>query len=849
MAEIGPDGAVWVIDWYNYIVQHNPTPRGFKTGKGAAYESDLRDKKHGRIYRVVATDGDSDNIHPFESLAKASNEQLVAALTHPSFPWRLQAQRLLIERNADDALQPLLALLAEDSVDEIGLNVGAIHALHTLSGLGLVNLDASATASGRVTSALASALAHPSAAVRRNAIAVLPHDKAGMALLMEHRDVFRDSDQQVRLQAILTLSDMPASSEAGALVAELAANENDRVLVDALTSAAAKHAISYLQEVATLKDQPSIGVLRITQQIAEHVARENPDADGLQRIIANLATAHSSLSTPILDGLTRGLPSDYKLESTESLDAAFVSTFEKGDSTLKGKLLRLASRTGTKALDRYAEEIVESLVAIIEDADASADKRGSAARDLVGFRSTDDEVVEIVVEQLTPQTPPEVAARLLQSLRLSEAEEGGDVVIEFMPSMTPSTKSSAIGVILSKPAWATSLLDAVEATEFDLNDLSLEQKQALRSFPDRQLRARAEELLAKGGGLPDADREKVLQSLLHVTEKTGDVDSGRAVFKKVCAACHQYGDMGNKIGPNLTGMAVHPKAELLTHIIDPSRNVEGNYRLYNVLTADGKVVNGMLAGETRTTITIIDSEAKEISVAREDIDELIASRKSVMPEGFEKQISEKELTDLLEFLTDTGPYVPLPLDEVATAISTKGLFHNGDNGPDRMVFSDWEPKVFNGIPFVLTDPKGKSQPNIVLLYGPNGSLPPRMPKSVSLPCQTAASAIHLLSGVGGWSHPYDSSKTVSMIVRLTYKDGSTEDHKLINAVHFADYIRRVDVPGSKFAYMLGNQQIRYLSVKPKRSDELRTIELVKGEDNSAPIVMAVTVERLSDKAE
>ena len=52
MSEVGPDGQVWVIDWYNYIVQHNPTPKGFDTGKGQAYQTDLRDKKHGRIYRV-----------------------------------------------------------------------------------------------------------------------------------------------------------------------------------------------------------------------------------------------------------------------------------------------------------------------------------------------------------------------------------------------------------------------------------------------------------------------------------------------------------------------------------------------------------------------------------------------------------------------------------------------------------------------------------------------------------------------------------------------------------------------------------------------------------------------------
>jgi uncharacterized protein len=53
MAEVGPDGNVWILDWYNYIVQHNPTPAGFQTGKGNAYETRLRDKRHGRIYRVV----------------------------------------------------------------------------------------------------------------------------------------------------------------------------------------------------------------------------------------------------------------------------------------------------------------------------------------------------------------------------------------------------------------------------------------------------------------------------------------------------------------------------------------------------------------------------------------------------------------------------------------------------------------------------------------------------------------------------------------------------------------------------------------------------------------------------
>ncbi len=81
-----------------------------------------------------------------------------------------------------------------------------------------------------------------------------------------------------------------------------------------------------------------------------------------------------------------------------------------------------------------------------------------------------------------------------------------------------------------------------------------------------------------------------------------------------------------------------------------------------------------------------------------------------------------------------------------------------------------------------------------------------------------------------------------MIVRLRYAGGETEDHPLKNGVHFADYIRRVDVPESKFAFSLRGQQLRYLAVFPKKSDAIETIDLVKGADETAPMVMAVTVE-------
>jgi hypothetical protein len=287
---------------------------------------------------------------------------------------------------------------------------------------------------------------------------------------------------------------------------------------------------------------------------------------------------------------------------------------------------------------------------------------------------------------------------------------------------------------------------------------------------------------------------------------------------------------------------VHPKEELLIHVIDPSRSVEGNFRVYSVVTTDGRVMNGLLASESKTAIELFDAEGKKHAIQRDDVEELVASNKSLMPDGFEKQVSQEELVNLLEFLTQRGKYLPLDLRKVATIVSTRGMFFDEANDVERLIFSDWSPKVVDDVPFQLVDPQGDRIPNCILLYSTSGRLPQSMPKSVKLPCNSPARAIHILGGIGGWAFPYGEKGTVSMIVRLNYADGKIEDHPLKNGEEVADYIRRVDVPGSKFAYPLRGQQIRYLVVRPERTEPIRDIELVKGPDATAPVVMAVTVE-------
>ena len=149
------------------------------------------------------------------------------------------------------------------------------------------------------------------------------------------------------------------------------------------------------------------------------------------------------------------------------------------------------------------------------------------------------------------------------------------------------------------------------------------------------------------------------------------------------------------------------------------------------------------------------------------------------------------------------------------------------------------------MPFQVIDPRDGAVPNVIELYGPGGAVSKGMPKSATAPCNAPAKAIHLLSGVGGWCYPYSKKGSTSMIVRTPLQ--LTERRRtirLLNGVHMADYIRVVDVPESQLAFRLRGQQIRYLSIKPERTDKIDTIEFVKGDDDTAPVVMAVTVESL-----
>lgn len=840
MAEVGPDGNVWVIDWYNYIVQHNPTPQGFQTGKGAAYETDLRDKKHGRIYRVIY---DAPQPVDIASLENDSSWQLVTVLSHPNMFWRLQAQRLLVEQKRVETKLALIAEVADRNVDSLGLNVGAIHAISTLAGLELLDGEHHDS-----TKAVIDALRHPSPGVRRVAVSNLPRQVDSTRALLSGK-LLDDPDAQVRLAAFLALADLPAAPEAGeALVAAMLRpeNANDRWIPEAATCAAANQGESFLLAVVK-RPEPSTKLNETAAIVAEHVARGG-HAAALPPVLEALKTANSKTAAAMLAGFANGWPADAKLAQPEELQTAIralLSTMKLDERVL---LIRFAGRLRIPGIEEELDRAKKELIAQLDDTAREETDRLAAAQALVNLAPADAGLVEAIVDRVTPRTSPTLAAGLLQALSHSDAKELGLLVVERFGRFTPANRAEAITLLLSRPQSTRALLDGLREQTLQVGELSLEQKQMLSQHPDRQLRELARELLSASGTLPNTDRQQVLKEFLAVAHETGDAAAGKLVFKKHCSKCHVHSGEGERIGPELTGMAVHPKEELLGHILDPNRSVEGNYQTYTVVTADGRIVNGLLASESKTSIEILDAEAKRTTLLREDVEELVRSTKSLMPEGLEKQATREELRDLLEFLTQRGRFLPLDLSKAATISSALGMFNDKQNGVERLILEDWSPRTVQGVPFSLIDPRGGQTPNVILLQGSLGAVCRTMPRRAELPCRGPVGAIHLLSGVSGWGYPATGERTVSLVVRLHYADGQTEDHELTNGEHFADYIRRVDVPGSQLAFMLRGQQMRYLAVRPRRTAPLDRLEFVKGPDPTAPVIMAVTLEAPAEES-
>jgi uncharacterized protein len=327
-AKVGPDGALWVLDWYNLVIQHNPTPDEFETGEGNAYITELRDQDHARIYRIVHID--SDHRQPL-NLKDASAEELVSALSSDNLFWRKTAQRLLVEREETEVVPQLLELVYDQRTDRLGMNPAVLHSLWTLNGLGVINEN-----NPEVIDAVIQAMHHPALSVRRAALMILPRNEEMLNQILE-AGILPDpsvpgemsytmpvhtmmaADPQIRLAALLAVAEMPPSERAGRAVAELVAleeNANDRWIRDAATAAAAQNEhsfLNYLLDKQLPEDADSTyraNVGWVAERIAGHMALGDDPEHSLFALLVKLEGADPAIGSAFVEGLTENWPDD-----------------------------------------------------------------------------------------------------------------------------------------------------------------------------------------------------------------------------------------------------------------------------------------------------------------------------------------------------------------------------------------------------------------------------------------------------------------------------------------------------------------------------------------------------------
>ncbi len=334
-AKTGPDGAVWVLDWYNFIVQHNPTPteeRGgynAENGLGNAYINPLRDISRGRIWRVVPA---SENEYKKVSLDTVDPAGLLKALSNDNLLWRLHAQRLLVEGGKTDVLNGLYTLINDSSTDNLGLNPGALHALWTLDGLGVIEVDTQAFAVVR------GALFHPASSVRRAAVQILPKSGYGDKAILES-GVLHDRDPGVQLQAILNVAEREPSEDIGKVLYGLSQERNvimDKWLSQAVYTAATKHISGFI--TAFQKEHPSYSVPATTIAMPEG---QELQAEGLAETfvktyigkvgqtvaaVGDMATAGTSITIRTIQNEMKYDITEFVVEAGQIVELVFENT-------------------------------------------------------------------------------------------------------------------------------------------------------------------------------------------------------------------------------------------------------------------------------------------------------------------------------------------------------------------------------------------------------------------------------------------------------------------------------------------------------------------------------------------
>ena len=624
---IGPDGALYVVDYYREIIEHPEWLSDEVINSGKLYNG----RHMGRIFRISSEEAKPAAWTRGLSLADATDDELVETLSDANLWWRRTAQRLLVDRKSLTVVPALEAMLKKK-----GTPVGRLHALWTLEGLGQLRAEH-----------IKNALLDEEAGVRVNAIKLaelhLEEVPELGSTLMQLKD---DGDAKVRFQLLCTLGFIDTPEAATARNELLFRDIDDEFVQVAALSAPSSQTEDLLQSVLARyeRDEPAFGSLVTT--LSAMLSAHDQSRDGyalLKSAVAIVPDDSITWQVPVLKGFVRGVGNRKSGLSDAEYNLLLKAFFDHQSFAVRQTSLQVlqSSKARTPAQVDHAMAKARKIAT-----DSSRHERERALA--ISFLSlTNPKADAALLKSLVLESnslPVQLAA--VRTLNAIPDEGITTFTMENWEKMDPAVQDAALNAFMQKESRMRILLEALESGKIDPTSVGWQRSIRLMTQRNIGLRNRARTFFST-----DDRRKKIIDEYQPALELKGDVAKGRDVYQRSCAICHQVkGEGGIHFGPDLGTIQAWPASGIMANILDPNQSVSHGFDLWNVVLKNGESLQGIITSESPSAITIRNANGQVNTVTREEIASQKALNMSAMPVGLEKDISHQDMADLLAFL-------------------------------------------------------------------------------------------------------------------------------------------------------------------------------------------------------
>lgn len=530
---VGPDGALYILDFYNQAVVHNDTRGPKHDPQGNAAIRPDRDHYFGRIWRVQHKEARKLDLPKLDS---AKPSVLVKALEHPNEWVRMTALRLLLERNKMDVVPQLEKLAGSDKASAYA----RIHALWLLNDLHQLSRNADQPV-------LVAAINSKDSAVCNNALEMAdvppislvgPERKLREAILNRINDL----NPRVRLEAIIALGRVGILDQHDMRTLMGAyPGLKDPWLESAFVGAAAMNPQQFI--AAALDSNNTAAFTNLLAQLAGKIGDKQDVAEAAQLIIliASKPSSMDGLKEVVLEALARELkPGTIPTWSTE-LHEAFRSLLSSSDANLANSSLPLAVRWDkTGSLANEVKSLVQQLTAKLNDATQPDDQRAQLASSLLAVRSLNADILPSVAQILGSSSSTPLQHRIIAVLGNLAESRVGELLVEVYPKLQPELQDAALNQLYKRPDWSLTLLDAIEARKINLGTLSPVAINRLRTHSDKSVAARANKIIDEIRGPEAKEKDALIAKFTPIVVQPGDPVRGHQLFMKNCEVCHRF---------------------------------------------------------------------------------------------------------------------------------------------------------------------------------------------------------------------------------------------------------------------------------------------------------------------